>query len=140
MKPIMVMRVVFALTAATAMSVTFAAAPTDEEHQSHHPEVAQVTPATTGPAASMPALQQRMKAIRSEKDPARRIALMEEQMRAMESAMGNMPDGCPMTSGSMGGKAPDMMRDHMRMMEKRMDMMQQMMEMHMKAEATSPMK
>ncbi|MCK9987452.1 MAG: hypothetical protein AzoDbin1_03924 [Azoarcus sp.] len=140
MKPVMVMRVVFALAAAAAMSVTFAAAPTDEEHQSHHPDVAQVTPATTGPAASMPALQQRMKAIRTEKDPARRMALMEEQMTAMESAMRDMPEECPMAGGTMGGKAPDMMRDHMRMMEKRMDMMQQMMEMHMKAGPTNPMK
>ncbi|AKU11627.1 hypothetical protein AzCIB_1731 [Azoarcus sp. CIB] len=88
----------------------------------------------------MPALQQRMKVIRSEEDPARRMALMEEQVRAMELAMRDMPDKCQMAAGPMGGKAPDVTRDHMRMMEKRMDMMQQMMEMHMKAESTNPMK
>jgi hypothetical protein len=139
MKPMTSMRVVFALATAAALSAAFAAGPTDEEHQSHHPDAAPVAPTAMGAAASMPALQQRMKAIRAEKDPAHRMALMEEQMRAMESMTREMPAGCPMADGAMGGKSADMMRDHMQMMEKRMDTMQQMMEMHMKSYPMKPM-
>lgn len=64
------------------------------------------------PAASVPALQARMKAIREATDPERRMALMEEQIKALEAAsqggaagcpmLGGQPPGAPMMGGQMG--------------------------------------
>ncbi len=74
------------------------------------------------PAASVPALQARMKSIREATDPERRMALMEEQIKALEAAsqggaagcpmLGGQPPGGPMMGGQMGpgammkGRAP----------------------------------
>ena len=132
MKPIEAVRFMFTLTLATALSAASAADPSSEDHQAHHPDTAQAAPATAAPAASIPALQQRMRAIRETTDPARRMALMDEQMQAMESMMQGMPADCPMMGGAIGGQGPDMMRDHMQKMEKHLEMMRQMMEMHIK--------
>lgn len=55
------------------------------------------------PAASVPALQVRMKAIREATDPARRMALMEEQIQALEAASAAAPGACPMMGGAMPG-------------------------------------
>lgn len=169
-----VSRAVLALVTAGAAFTVQAAAPVADDHGVHHPESATSAAPATGsgspaqrgaagdvvmpPAASLPALQQRMKAIRAETDPTRRRALMEEQMQAMESAMHQMPADCPMGGpmtgggmmgggmmggGMMGGarngqppssdgqaSSPDMMRNHMQMMEQHMKMMEQMMKMH----------
>ena len=52
------------------------------------PVVAQTTDQAQAwpPAASVPALQARMKSIRAETNPERRMALMEEQVKALEAA------------------------------------------------------
>jgi hypothetical protein len=55
------------------------------------------------PAASVPALQARMKSIREATDPERRMALMEEQIKALEAASQGAPAGCPMMGGQMMG-------------------------------------
>lgn len=109
------------------------------------------------PAASVPALQARMKSIRETADPERRMALMEEQIKALEAAsqggavacpmMGGQPAGGPMMGGQMGpggmmkGRAPGadpmggmmmdpkLMQEHMQMMQQHMGMMQRMMGM-----------
>lgn len=138
MKPIEAARFMLALTLATIMAAASAADPSAEEHGAHHPDTAQAAPAGTAPApppASIPALQQRMRAIRETKDPERRMALMDEQMQAMESMMQGMPADCPMMGG---GQGPDIMRDHMQKMEKHLETMQRMMEMHMKTPSTAP--
>lgn len=101
------------------------------------------------PAASLPALQVRMQAIRAEKDPERRMALMEEQLKAFEAYGQGMPQ-CPMAGGPAGagpmgpgagrggppmmmdgGVTPEMMREHMQMMQRHMGMMNRMMKMPM---------
>ena len=73
------------------------------------PVVAQTTdPAQAWPpAASVPALQERMKSIRAETDPERRMALMEEQVKALEAASQGTPAGCPMMGGADGGWSDD---------------------------------
>ena len=55
------------------------------------------------PAASVPALQARMKSIRETTDPERRMALMEEQIKALDAASQGAPAGCPMMGGQMMG-------------------------------------
>ncbi|WP_240794405.1 hypothetical protein [Azoarcus sp. DD4] len=100
------------------------------------------------PAASLPALQVRMQAIRAEKDPERRMALMEEQLKAFEAYGQGMPQ-CPMAGGPGAGPmgpgagrggppmmmdgsvTPEMMREHMQMMQRHMGMMNRMMKMPM---------
>ena len=102
------------------------------------------------PAASVPALQVRMKAIREATDPERRMALMEEQIKALETASQAVTQPCPM-GGPMGGPMgipmqggrgpgtgpgaaggmmmmdPALMQEHMKMMQQHLDMMQRMM-------------
>jgi hypothetical protein len=114
-----------------------------DEHASHHPDAA-----ATAPAAAMPAMQERMKAMRemhdkmmNAKTPAERQALMADHMKSMQGGMemmkgmGGMADMGAM--GSMGGAMGDgkgmpaeMAKRH-QMMEGRMEMMQTMMEMMM---------
>lgn len=116
------------------------------------PVVAQTTdPAQAWPpAASVPALQARMKSIRAESDPERRMALMEEQIKALDAASQGTPAGCPMMGGQMGagpmmkgsGRGsgagpmggmmmdPKLMQEHMKLMQEHMGMMQNMMKMH----------
>lgn len=53
------------------------------------------------PAYSVPALQQRMKSIRNESDPAHRLALIEEQIRALEAATEAAANECPIHGGMM---------------------------------------
>lgn len=69
------------------------------------PVVAQTTDQAQAwpPAASVPALQARMQSIRETTDPAHRMALMEEQIKALEAASQGMPAGCPMMGGQMQG-------------------------------------
>ena len=58
------------------------------------------------PASSVPALQARMKSIREATDPAHRMALMEEQIKALEAASQGALAECPMMGGQMmGGQA-----------------------------------
>ena len=128
------------------------------------PVVAQTTGQAQAwpPAASVPALQARMQSIRAETNPERRMALMEEQIKALESASQGGAGGCPMMGGQMGagpmmkgrgpGAAPaagagptgpmggmmmdpKLMQEHMQMMQHHMSMMEQMMKMH---PATTP--
>jgi hypothetical protein len=105
------------------------------------------------PAASVPALQARMQSIRETTDPAHRLALMEEQVKALEAASQGMPAGCPMMGGQMQGGPmgagpmmkgagpgagpmggmmmdPKLMQEHMKMMQQHMGMMQNMMKMY----------
>ena len=89
------------------------------------------------PAASVPALQARMKSIREATDPERRMALMEEQIKALDAASQGGPAGCPrmggaMMGGQMGGMMmnPKLMQEHMQMMQQHMGMMENMMKMH----------
>ncbi|TAH44664.1 MAG: hypothetical protein EYC67_13075 [Betaproteobacteria bacterium] len=119
------------------------------------PVFAQGTPTATrqaqawSPAASVPALQARMKSIRETTDPERRMALMEEQIQALDAASKATSAGCPMSGpmagpmggqmkgargptgapGSMGGMMmdPKVMNEHMRLMQQHMKMMEQMM-------------
>ena len=44
-----------------------------------------------------------MKSIRETTDPERRMALMEEQIQALEAASQGAPAGCPMMGGQMMG-------------------------------------
>ena len=109
------------------------------------------------PAASVPALQARMKSIREATDPERRMALMEEQIKALEAASQGGAAGCPMLGGQppggpmmgvqmgpvamMKGRAPaaapmpgrmmdpKLMEEHMKLMQQHMGMMQNMMKM-----------
>lgn len=115
------------------------------------------------PAASVPALQARMKSIRAETDPERRMALIEEQIKALEAASQEMPAGCPMMGGQMmggpmgagpmmkGGGAgagagpmgammmdSALMQEHMKMMQQHMGMMEKMMKMHPGARPAMP--
>lgn len=113
------------------------------------------------PAASGPALQARMKSIRAETDPERRMALMEEQIKALEAASQGMPAGCPMMGGQMQGGSmgagpmmkgaapgagpmggmmmdPKLMQEHMKMMQQHMGMMQDMMKMQPAAKPVMP--
>ncbi|MBS0552240.1 MAG: hypothetical protein JSS47_06875 [Proteobacteria bacterium] len=94
------------------------------------------------PAASVPALQVRMKAIREATDPERRMALMEEQIKALETASQAVTQPCPMGIPMQGGRSPGtgpgaaggmmmmdpaLMQEHMKMMQQHLDMMQRMM-------------
>lgn len=106
------------------------------------------------PAASVPALQARMKSIRETTDPARRMALMEEQIKALEAASQLAAAGCPMMGGQMGagpmarrGGAgpmggmmmdPKLMQEHMKMMQQHMIMMENMMKMSPPARPAMP--
>ena len=110
------------------------------------------------PAASVPALQARMKSIRAESDPERRMALMEEQIKALDAASQGTPAGCPMMGGQMGagpmmkgsGRGsgagpmggmmmdPKLMQEHMKLMQEHMGMMQNMMKMNPAARPAMP--
>jgi len=118
-----------------------------DEHAGHHPD------ATA--AAAMPAMQDRMKAMRemhdkmmNAKTPAERQALMAEHMKSMQDGMGMMKGMGGMAGmgamGSMGGGMGDgkgmpaeMAKRH-QMMEGRMEMMQMMMEMMMQRLPSPP--
>ena len=134
------------------------------------PVVAQTTDQAQAwpPAASVPALQARMKSIRETTDPAHRMILMEEQIKALEAASQGAPAGCPMMGGQMmGGQAmggqmgagpmmkgggagpgagpmggmmmdPKLMQEHMKTMQEHMSMMQNMMKMHPAAKPAMP--
>ena len=121
-----------------------------DEHAGHHPD------ATA--AAAMPAMQDRMKAMRemhdkmmNAKTPAERQALMADHMKSMQDGMEMMKGmggmggmGGMRAMGSMGGAMGDgkgmpaeMAKRH-QMMEGRMEMMQMMMEMMMQRLPTPP--
>lgn len=109
------------------------------------------------PASSVPALQARMKSIREATDPEYRMAMMEEQIKALEAASQGAPSGCPMMDGQMmkgrgpgagpapgtgpmGGMMmdPKLMQEHMKMMQQHMSMMKNMMKMHPAATPAAP--
>jgi hypothetical protein len=131
-----------ALVTANASAAGPGAAAQADEHTSHHPEGA-----PSAPAATMPAMQDRMKAMRemhdkmmNAKTPAERQALMADHMKAMQDGMETMKGmggtggmgGMGMAGGMGSGKAmPADMANRQQMMEGRMDMMQMMMEMMM---------
>lgn len=99
------------------------------------PVVAQTTDQVQAwpPASSVPALQARMKSIREATDPQRRMALMEEQIKALEAASQGVPAGCPMTGGQMMGGMmmdPKFMQEHMQLMQQHMNMMERMLKMN----------
>lgn len=129
------------------------------------PVVAQTTDQAQAwpPAASVPALQARMKSIRDTTDPERRMALMEEQIKALEAASQGVPAGCPMMGGPMMGGPmgpgpmmrrgpgagpapgggpmggmmmdPKLMQEHMQIMQQHMGMMERWMGMQPPAPA-----
>ena len=114
-----------------------------DEHASHHPDVT-----AAAPAPAMPAMQERMKAMRemhdkmmNAKTPAERQALMADHMKSMQDGMEMMKGmgrmggmaGMGSMAGAMGdgkGMPAEMAKRH-QMMEGRMEMMQTMMEMMM---------
>ncbi len=124
------------------------------------PAVAQTTDQAHAwpPASSVPALQARMKSIRETTDPAHRMVLMEEQIKALEAASQGAFTGCPMMGGQamgdqmMKGGAPaagtgpmgrmmmdpKLMQEHMKLMQQHMGMMQNMMKMHPAAKPAMP--
>lgn len=132
MKPIRASRLMLALAFA-GTSFAAAAQTGDEDHGAHHPDAAAEAPASQAPASrpnaavpvppegatpkglpdtargvmppaySVPALQQRMKSIRDENDPAHRLALIDEQIRALEAATQAASAECPMHGGMMQG-------------------------------------
>ena len=78
-----------------------------------------------------------MKSIRETTDPERRMALMEEQIKALDAASQGGAAACPMMGGKMmGGQMggmmmdPKLMQEHMQMMQQHMGMMENMMKMH----------
>jgi hypothetical protein len=123
---------------------------TADEHAIHHPDAA-----AAAPGAGMPAMQERMKAMRemhdkmmNAKTPAERQALMADHMKAMQDGMEMMKGMGGMAGmgamGSMGGAMGDgkgmpaeMAKRH-QMMEGRMEMMQMMMEMMMQRMPNPP--
>ena len=124
------------------------------------PAVAQTTDQAQAspPASSVAALQARMKSIRETTDPAHRMVLMEEQIKALEAASQGALAGCPMMGGQamgdqmMKGGAPaagtgpmgrmmmdpKLMQEHMKLMQQHMGMMQNMMKMHPAAKPAMP--
>ena len=124
------------------------------------PAVAQTTDQAQAspPASSVAALQARMKSIRETTDPAHRMVLMEEQIKALEAASQGAFTGCPMMGGQamgdqmMKGGAPaagtgpmgrmmmdpKLMQEHMKLMQQHMGMMQNMMKMHPAAKPAMP--
>ena len=153
------------LTAAMSLAFAFpigAAAANADEHAGHHPEksAAAGTPpaATATPAADtrMDELRTRMRAMREERDPQKRMPMMDMQrkdMAAMMEQMGMAGGGMMGAAGGkdcmmmgrdgktpmkaargkgmpsdMGGGMHGMMERHMEMMDMRMEMMQMMME------------
>jgi hypothetical protein len=110
-----------------------------DEHASHHPDAT-----AAAPSAAMPAMQERMKAMRemhdkmmNAKTPAERQALMSDHMKSMQDGMAMMKGMGGMAGmGAMGrmgdgkGMPAEMAKRH-QMMEGRMEMMQMMMEMMM---------
>ena len=116
------------------------------EQAGHHPGAA--------PAAAMPAMQERMQAMRemhgkmmNANTPAERQALMADHMKSMQDGMAMMKDmggmggmGAAGGTGGMSGMAgmagmgegkgmPAEMAKHHQMMQGRMEMMQMMMDM-----------
>lgn len=124
------------------------------------PAVAQTTDQAQAwpPASSLPALQARMESIRETTDPAHRMVLMEEQIKALEAASQGAFTGCPMMGGQMMGDQmmkggapaagtgpmgrmmmdPKLMQEHMKLMQQHMGMMQNMMKMHPAAKPAMP--
>ncbi len=126
-----------------------------DEHAAHHPG----TPAANTPPAETPAtdtamenMRSRMRAMREERDPQKRMAMVGMQKKDMAAMMEHMgkagsgmrggaggmgcmmmgKDGGTPTQGThddgMGGSMHGMMARHMEMMDMRMEMMQMMVE------------
>lgn len=94
----------------TLSAAAIAATPSDDEHDAHHPQVAQAeaasaTPAETTPrpAMRMQAMRERMQAIREATDPQARLGMMDEQMADLEAMMKDIA-ACPMMSGTAPGR------------------------------------
>ncbi len=115
------------LFAASASFGTLNAAEADE-HSAHHPDAGRPVQ-----AAPMPAMQDRMKAMRemhqkmmNAKTPAERQALMGDHMKAMQDGMQMMKS--MMTMGEGKGMPAEMAKQRQQMMEGCMEMMQMMMD------------
>ena len=120
---------------------------TADEHAIHHPDAA-----AAAPGAGMPAMQERMRAMRemhdkmmNAKTPAERQALMADHMKTMQDGMdmmkgmGGMGGMGAMGTGMGDGKGmPAEMAKRHQMMEGRMEMMQMMMEMMMQRLPSPP--
>lgn len=157
MNPIRTRLAAAVLSLAAALAFDAQAAEADE-HAGHHPDKAPAAAAPVTPPAAdtdMEALRERMRAMREERDPARRMGMMAMQKKDMAAMMDRMHAkgtagemGCPMM-GDAGrkpaqkgarGKGMGMMgmgtgmgmhgmaERRMEMMDMRMEMMQMMME------------
>ncbi len=137
------MRSVLAFVAATVLSTGALALP-DKEHAAHHPAGA---PSAVGPSSKAPttaqmemqtkAMQEMHEKMMAAKTPEERQALMSEHMKSMQDGMalmGQMRGGGTMSGAGMDGG----MSMSPRMMGRRMDMMETMMQMMMDREAPSP--
>lgn len=131
-----------------AVAAWTASAQTADEHKNHHPQAAAPSAApiqkpadSAMRAAKMGAMDQHMKAmlamhekLAAAKTPEERQALMSEHMKLMQEGMAMMKpmEGTPGMGGMPSDKAPNSgMADRQRMLEKRMDMMESMMQMMM---------
>jgi hypothetical protein len=127
----------------------------------HHPDqkAGTAAPAAEQTIQKMQAntrkMQTQLEKVAQSKDPMERQTLMQEHMKTMQENMmmakGMMGADCPSGGmgmggmgmmggggmGMMGGKDLDLTMDRMRMMEKRMDMMQMMMEQMSKGQPAS---
>lgn len=140
----------FALIAGLASNVQ-AQAQSPAEHEGHHPEGSASVPARSPEPATRSAMgdmdrhMQKMQAMHEKmmaaKTPEQRQALMSEHMKLMREGMammkgmrGGMGMGMGMGNdgkGTAGMKNGGSVEDRHRMMEKRMDMMEGMMQMMM---------
>ena len=132
-------RSVLLLSALLFPAATFATSETDADR----PATQTTSPAATedATASTISAMRERMQQIRRTSDPELRRKLMEEQMADMEAIgqagtacpmMGGPMMGGPMMRGGMGGSAmdqPEVLRQRIEALEKRVDMLQMMMQM-----------
>lgn len=136
---------IFLVASALFFNTSFAAQPTEAEHQQHHPEasvssaVESQVPDNGGVASmemmkrcdtQMKAMQEMHERMRGATTPEQRQALYDEHAKLMRSGMAMMTELKGMmkgvsTTGSM------MQVNESMMMQKRMDMMEMMMQMMM---------
>jgi hypothetical protein len=66
--------------------------PAQDEHAAHHPDAAQTAAST---AVDMQTMRNRMREIQQTRDPEKRKALIEAQMKDMEALMQDPNRNCP---------------------------------------------
>jgi len=90
-----------------------------DEHSGHHPEAAPAatveataTPTAAATAADpMPAMRDRMRQMRQIQDPAKRMEMMDAQMKDLETMMRGPKRSCPKADAKGGMGMMDMMGD-----------------------------